>query len=102
MLTSSGYTTLQAGDGEEGLAMALEGNWDLLLLDIMLPKKDGIDVLQEIKASDSLKSKPIVLLTNLSKDDILDRCLQLGANSYLVKSNIQPPEVVAQVDKFFS
>lgn len=101
LLTSIGYTTKLALDGEEGMRMAVEEYWDLLLLDIMLPKKDGIDILQDIKKLESLKTRPIILLTNLGKDDIVDRCLQLGANSYLVKSNVDPQEVVDQVNRFF-
>ena len=100
LLTSAGFSTIWAADGEEGTRLAMEGAWDLLLLDIMLPKKDGIEILTEIKQNVSLKDKPVVLLTNLGKDDILDRCLQLGANSYLVKSNVDPQEILDQVKRF--
>ena len=74
----------------------------MLLLDIMLPKKDGIAVLAELKKDPNVNTKPIILLTNLGNDDIVDRCLQLGASSYLVKSNVDPQEILDQVARFLT
>ena len=100
LLGMEGYTVVEASDGDEALTKALAGDWDLLLLDIMLPKRDGLEVLSNIKSTPELKSRPVVLLTNLDKDSILQACMQLGANNYLVKSNITPQEIVKEVAKY--
>ena len=100
LLGMEGYTVVEASDGDEALTKALAGDWDLLLLDIMLPKRDGLEVLSNIKSTPELKSRPVVLLTNLDKDSILQACMQLGANIYLVKSNITPQEIVKEVAKY--
>ena len=101
LLSGAGYEVLEAGDGNTGLEMALTQPWDLMLLDIMLPGKDGVKVLQDLKANPSLKDKPVVLLTNLNSDDIVKESMQLGANKYLVKSDIEPPDKLLEVVKVF-
>lgn len=100
LLMSEGYAVDQASDGDEALNKALSTNWDILLLDIMLPKRDGLEILSNIKSNQELRDRPVILLTNLDKDSILQSCMQLGANNYLVKSNITPQEVLKEVSKY--
>ena len=100
LLLLEGYEIDQAGDGDEALNKALSTDWDILLLDIMLPKRDGLEILSNIKSNQELRNKPVILLTNLDKDSILQACMQLGANNYLVKSNITPQEVLKEVSKY--
>ncbi len=102
LLISEGFEVTEAGDGDEGLEKVLKGEWDLLFLDIMLPKRDGLEILSHLKTVPDLSSRPVVLLTNLDKDSVLKACMELGANSYLVKSNISPQDVVLTAQKYLN
>ena len=97
-LSSDGYEVDTAINGEEGLVRIRSGRPDLVLLDIMMPKLNGLEMLERMKADPTISKVPVVILTNLggSQDDI-DRGLELGAVAYLVKSAYRPDEVVAKV-----
>ncbi len=102
LLLSEGFEVTEAGDGDEGLEKVLKGEWELLFLDIMLPKRDGLEILSHLKTVPDLSMRPVVLLTNLDKDSVLKACMELGANSYLVKSNISPQDVVLAAQKYLN
>jgi two-component system alkaline phosphatase synthesis response regulator PhoP len=70
---------------------------DLILLDIVMPYMDGMEVLRRIKAKEEWKNIPVVLLTNLSDRSQVEDCLALGANDYLIKSHFTPSEVMAKI-----
>lgn len=91
-----GVVVESAADGEEGLAKIKAGKYNLILLDIVLPKMDGLDILRQIKKA-KLKVAPIVVLTNLGHDPVLRESLSLGAEAYLVKSDLTPDQLVAEV-----
>ncbi len=99
ILKEAQFDVIESSEGDDGLKKALEGNWDLILLDIMLPKKDGLEILADIKKDPNLSSKPVILLTNLGRDSIIKEGYSLGASSYLVKSEINPDDVVKAVKK---
>lgn len=82
----------------EGLAMATESKPDLILLDIMMPDMDGIELLQRLKADDATKDIPVIILTNLSDEKRAQQALKLGAISVLVKSDFSPKQVVEKVN----
>ncbi len=82
----------------EGLAKATEIKPDLILLDIMMPDMDGIEVLQRLKADDATKAIPVIILTNLSDEKRTQQALKLGAVSVLVKSDFSPKQVVEKVN----
>ncbi len=100
-LTEAGFEVFQAYDGEAGLAMAHEKKPDLILLDILLPKKNGFDVLETLKKTPEARI-PVILLTMLGSDDDIKKGLRLGANDYIVKSQHALPEIVEKVKDFFS
>lgn len=99
LLQGEGYAIDAAADGEDGLSKIKLGKYDLVLLDIMLPKKDGIQILKDLKLSPPLKTK-IVVLTNLGQDAVIKECFNLGAEGYLIKSALNPPEVLAEIKGF--
>lgn len=99
VLTQEGYEVLTAADGEEGLSKAKEQP-DLVLLDLILPKKDGFEVLKEMKADDKMKDIPVIVLTNLEGTGDVEKALELGATTYLVKANYELDDVVAKVKEF--
>ena len=70
---------------------------DLMLLDILMPYMDGLEMLAEVKKEEKLKNIPIILLTNLSQKNDIDTGMGLGANDYLIKSHFTPSEVVEKI-----
>ena len=95
-LSAHGYEILTAGDGEEGLAIAREQQPDLILLDIMMPKMDGIEVCQHVKGDASLPFIPIILVTAKSDSKDVVAGLEAGAEEYLIKP-VDPTALVARV-----
>lgn len=87
-----------ARDGESGLQILGEGfKPDIILLDIVMPKMDGVEVLSNIKSMNDCKNIPVIMLTNLGQKEEIDRALKIGAADYFVKANFTPSEVVAKV-----
>jgi len=99
-LKLEGYEISLAGDGEKGLKMIKEKKPDLILLDIILPRKDGFEILKAMKADKELKNIPVILLTNLSQKDEVKKGLDLGANDYLIKAHFMPSEVVKKIKQY--
>lgn len=100
ILREEGYEVMTAETGEEGLRVAkLEP--DLILLDIMLPIIDGIEVLKRLKSSDKTKHIPVILLTNLGQEGVIKQGFEAGAEEYLMKIQYQPVDVVREVNTFF-
>lgn len=101
LLSTEGYSVDVAVDGETAVQKIKEGGYDLILLDIMLPKKDGIQVLRETKLSPPKNANgPIVCLTNLGQDAIIKQCFKLGAQGYLIKSAMNPDQVLSEIHSF--
>jgi DNA-binding response OmpR family regulator len=98
-LEKEGYKIIKAMDGEEGLRLAKEELPDLILIDIILPKLDGLKVLEKIKEEEKTKSIPVIILTNLEGTENVQKALELGATTYLVKSNYTLEEIVKKVNK---
>lgn len=96
---SNGFDLKIAFDGEEAINMlkAMSPKPVVILLDVMMPKKSGFDVLRDIKADDTLKNIPVILLTNLAGEKDAEKGLELGAVLYLIKSQYSPKETVAKI-----
>lgn len=97
-----GFKVYVAYDGEKGLELAKKYLPQVILLDLVLPKVSGFEVLEKIKAEKKLKDIPIILLTNLSQKADVDKGLSLGADDYLIKAHFMPSEVVAKIKKLVS
>ena len=91
-----------AHNGKDGLEKLKKNRPSLILLDIMMPKMNGIDVLREMKADPRYKGIPVVMLTNLSGSKDIEEALSLGAVKYIVKSKYKPKEVVAQIKEILA
>ncbi|EKE20025.1 MAG: response regulator receiver modulated diguanylate cyclase/phosphodiesterase [uncultured bacterium] len=96
-LSADGFEVISAIDGEAGLELAISEKPDLVLLDIILPKKDGYQVLKEIRANNEVKNVPIVLLTNLGSIADVEKALELGATTYLVKADYRMEEISLKI-----
>lgn len=101
-LKKAGYDVTVAGDGLEGIEKTKEDQFDLILLDIMMPKKTGIDVLKEIRTPTAkAKDTPVYLLTNLGQGSIIKQAIDIGAQGYLLKARVLPSQVLQAVNDFF-
>lgn len=96
-LVKEGMEVVNALDGEIGLSLAKKEMPDLILLDLILPKIDGFEVLKQLKADATTVKIPVVVLTNLENSGDVERVLALGATNYLVKSNYELEEIVQKV-----
>ncbi|PIV14069.1 response regulator [bacterium (Candidatus Gribaldobacteria) CG03_land_8_20_14_0_80_36_40] len=99
ILKNKGYGVLKALDGESGLRSAKGERPDLILLDLILPKMDGFEVLKELKENEETKNIPVIILTNLEETEDIQKALELGATTYLVKSSYTLEEVVNKIEK---
>jgi DNA-binding response OmpR family regulator len=97
----AGHDLTMAFDGEEALEKIRKVNPPpvLAILDVMMPKKSGFDVLREMKADPQLKSIPTILLTNLAGQADAEKGLEIGAVVYLIKSQYSPKQVIEKVDE---
>lgn len=101
ILEEAGFDVVIAIDGEEGLLKAKEGGYNLILLDMMLPKLDGIQFLTNIKHNPPKEPNGnIIVLTNLAQDPIIKEGLNLGAKSYINKTDVIPSEFLVKVKEF--
>lgn len=98
-LIEEGYDVSIAVNGEEGLEIMRKTIPDLVLLDIVMPKKDGFEVMEEMCSDEALKNIPIVIISNSGQEMELDRARKLGAKDWLVKTEFDPMEVVEKVKK---
>lgn len=101
-LIDAGFEVSQAFDGEEGLGLVHSEMPDLVLLDLILPKKHGFWVLEELKKSPDTSRIPVIILTLLGEDEDIKKGLRLGANDYLVKSSHAVAEIVEKIKNFFA
>lgn len=96
-LLTENFDVIDAADGVAAIKLAKSENPDLISLDIVLPKKDGFDVLAELRADKKTKTIPVILLTNLEKAEDIGRAFDLGVSMYLVKANYSLKEVVEKI-----
>ncbi len=101
-LNLEGFEVRVAGDGEKGLEMVQNELPALILLDIILPKMSGFDVLKDLKMDKRTKDLPVILLTNLGQREDVQKGLKLGAKDYLIKAHFMPSEVVEKIKKYIS
>lgn len=102
ILSQEGYKVETAADGEQALQKIKVGGYDLVLLDIIMPKMDGLEVIRQVQNSPPQNpNKCVIFLTNLDKDEEIKTALKLG-NGYLIKSQITPGSLVEEVKNYIS
>ena len=99
-LGRAGFEVISALDGEEALEKIKKTIPDIILLDVIMPEKNGFEVLEEIKADNKLKKIPVIILSNLGQDTDIQKGRELGAVDYLIKSNFSIGEVVEKIKKY--
>lgn len=98
-LELEGFKVYNATNGVQGLKVAQREEPDLILLDLNLPEMSGFEVLEQLKNTENTKNISVVVLTNYSQKDHIDRCLDLGAEDYLIKAHFVPSEVISKIKK---
>lgn len=96
----AGFSMFVASDGESAIPLIQEVNPKLVILDLLLPKKDGFEILSEMKTNSNLKNIPVVILSNLGQDQEIKRALSLGAIDYFVKTQHPIKEVIEKVKAY--
>lgn len=96
-IQKEGFEVISALDGEKGLKMAEREDVDLILLDLILPKMDGFEVLKKLKENKETDHIPVIVLTNLEAMEDIQKALKLGATTYLVKANYELEEVIKKI-----
>lgn len=99
VLKQEGYGVVSALDGEAGLNLVATEKPDLILLDLIMPKMDGFEVLKRLKADEETKDIPVIVLTNLEAIGDVGKAIELGATTYLVKAQYSLEEVLEKVKK---
>ena len=99
VLEDGGFEVLSIDNGTLGMKAIREMAWDVILLDIMLPGKHGINILEEISLHPELKKGKVVVITNLDNETTIDDAFKYGADSYIIKSEVTPDSLVAEIRK---
>lgn len=97
-----GYEVTEASNGEEALLKVKEVKPDIMLLDLVMPKKNGFDVLAEMKLDDTISKIPVLVLSNLGQDSDVKKAKDLGAVDFYIKSNSPIAGVVEKVKHFIA
>lgn len=102
LLEEEGYEVEVAADGKTGLQKIRQGGYDLVLLDIMLPFLDGLEILENLTAekNPNQSAKTIVLLTNLAQDQTIAKAMEFGVRGYMVKSDYDPEQLLDTIASF--
>ena len=96
-LEKAGMYIIHAKDGKEALSKIDESQFDLIVLDLLLPKMDGFEILKKRKEDPRFIKTPIIVLSNLTGEDDIEKALSLGAKDYFIKTKFEPKEIVNKV-----
>lgn len=104
ILEEEGYAVDHAADGEEGYQKMYAGGYDLVLLDIMLPKIDGLKILEKLqKETQPMQpNKVIIVLSNIGQETAVDKAKSFGARGYMIKSDYTPDQVIAKIKEYLA
>jgi len=101
-LKSADYEVVEAIDGESAVVKAKELKPDLILLDLILPGIDGFGILTKIKEDSVIKQIPVIILSNLSQQEEIDKAMKLGAADFLIKAHFVPGEIIEKIKKIIN
>ncbi len=99
VLETDGFDVVEAEDGESGWEMAVSREPDLILLDLILPDSNGLEVLERIRASEVTKNIPVIVLTTMKRIQDIQRAINLGANYYAYKGSDSPKKILNMIHK---
>ncbi len=99
---SEGFDVQTAGDGEAGLALIESFKPDIVLLDLMMPYMNGLDMLSKLRSTDAGSKTKVIVLTNMGDTETATRVFKMSANDYIVKAELTPKQVVERVQKLLA
>lgn len=99
-LEKAGHTVLQAFDPSEGLRIISDAKPDLVILDLIMPKFSGMEILKKIKSGSDLKEIKVIVLSNIKDEKIVKEATDLGAKGYIVKTTIIPDQISEEIKKY--
>lgn len=99
-LQAAGYNVVTATNGMETLQKIKSVKPDLVLLDLIMPMKNGFEVLEALKKAGTLKKLPVIVISNLGQESEIERCKELGATSYLIKANLSMDSVLKRIRQY--
>jgi len=100
-LTEEGYETFTADNGQVGFETALINEPGLILLDILMPEVDGYEALKELKSNEKTKKIPVIIFSNLSQREEIEKGLKLGATDFVIKTSLTPSQLAQKVKEYF-
>ena len=101
-LEKAGIAVDGFGNGKEGLQALTQSSYNIVLLDIMLPDLNGLEILKQIKQNPNLAKIPVIMLTNLGQDEVIKEGFSLGAQGYFIKASYTPDQIVQEVKNILS
>lgn len=101
-LNRAGYEVVYASDGAEAVALAKSEKPDLILLDLIMPVKNGFEALEEIRKDKEFDQTPVIVLSNLGQETDIVKAKELGANDYLIKSNYSLADVAKVIENYLN
>jgi len=101
-LEKAGVAVEGFGNGKEGLESTKHSKYDIVLLDIMLPDLNGLEILKQLKQQPETKEVPVILLTNLGQDEVIKEAFTLGAQGYFIKASYTPDQIAQEVKNILS
>ncbi|RJR27307.1 response regulator [candidate division WWE3 bacterium] len=102
VLNDEGYEVITVGDGLEAEKIIRAEPWDLLLLDIMLPKMDGISILSDMKKSGVINNRPVIIISNVKEPKLLEQTAILGVKDYYVKAELSLDLLLEKISSYLS
>lgn len=99
-LEDEGFNVTLAKDGQDALKKVISAQPDIILLDLILPKLNGFEILKELKNEEKTKNIPVIILSNLGQGQDIRECMDLGAVDYMVKANVLIADVITKIKEF--
>jgi DNA-binding response OmpR family regulator len=99
-LSKAGYELRMVLDGDEAISILAEFVPDIILLDLIIPGKDGFHVLGEIRKSETLRNIPVIVASNLGQKEDIERAMSLGATDYIIKTDLSMKDVLEKIEKY--
>lgn len=99
-LEQAGFEVVKAGNGNEGVSLARLEQPGLILLDILMPQIDGYEMLAKIKSDPKTKNIPVIIFSNLSQKEEIEKGLKLGASDFIIKTSVTPAQLEQRVKEF--
>jgi DNA-binding response OmpR family regulator len=99
-LRQCGYDVVKAHNGRQGITLAANELPRLILMDILMPKVDGYEMLRNLKQSSKTKNIPVIIFSNLSQREEVEKGLQLGAKDFIIKTSLTPTELAIKVKEY--